>query len=410
MTSTQLQHVVDELAERLGRTVAVDDVDIQLLAASPHTGAIDPARLDIVLQRRTRPDLVAFVRTLGLPTVRGYRRVPAEPRLELLPRIVWPLRDHDELYGYLWLIDSPPVGPVEIGLTSAAAAQIGPLLAARAREADAVTARDTRLVRVLVGSDEHDRGKALADLHQAGRLDAELPSRVVVFRPAPGQGPCGLGPVTDLVRDTGGGRPTAAIDGEVVLVTDDPGWHPRAVSREGGRSVGQRLRATTTGRGLARMTIGTSPVGEPGDLARARERAHHAALVADHLAGRTVGGPGDADVTHWERLGAWQLLHGLPWTRETVVALHPPLEVLLDPVHRQLAVTLATYLDCGGDTAATVAALCVHRATFYHRRDRVRELIGRDWETGWGRVGVHAALVLAAVLDPGLRSPRGLPG
>jgi hypothetical protein len=100
-------------------------------------------------------------------------------------------------------------------------------------------------------------------------------------------------------------------------------------------------------------------------------------------------------------------LYGLPWTPQTVRTLHPGIEVLLRPPHRELAVTLATYLDRGGDTSGTVDALRVHRATLYYRRDRIRALIGTDWESGWGRVGAHAALVLAGLLDPGVAAlPR----
>ena len=411
--SAQLQQLVDELAERLRRSVAVDDPDIQLLAASPHRGSIDPARLDVILSRRTGPEVVAYALSMELSHLRTFRRLPGSSELQTLPRVVWPLRDHGELFGYLWLIDSPTVTESDIALTSEAVAEISRLLAAESRAADARSAQDAHVIRQLLGSDELARDEALSGLQRAGRLLPDRALRVAVVSVGAGSSAAdGAGSnvsgrldaefAVTVVRRVLGQTPSAAVDGELVIVSDDTAWNPRASDTAALRPAWERMRSALVGSGITDVAVGVSPAREPADLAFARQRAHYCA----HVAVRLGGFPG---VAHWEQMGSWQLLYGLPWTWETVSALHPGLEALLQPERRELAVTLSTYLDCGGDGAATVRALCVHRATFYYRRDRIRALIGSDWEQGWSRVGAHAAMTLAGLLDPGLRAVRGGP-
>ena len=54
MSDGDLQSIVDDLAERLHRSVAIDDPAIRLLAASRHFGDEDAVRVGSVLNRAVR--------------------------------------------------------------------------------------------------------------------------------------------------------------------------------------------------------------------------------------------------------------------------------------------------------------------------------------------------------------------
>ncbi len=68
--SGDLQELVDALAERLKRSVAVDDRAIRLLVASRHFGDEDPVRVQSVLGREVDP---AITDKTGPRTLAGAR-------------------------------------------------------------------------------------------------------------------------------------------------------------------------------------------------------------------------------------------------------------------------------------------------------------------------------------------------
>jgi len=404
--SDRVQKLVDELAEVLGRSVAVDDPDIRLIAASPHLGAIDAARMDIILRRKTDPKVVAFARSLHLERLNGPRRIPGGAEIDTLPRVVIPLRDLGNLYGYLWLIDaSPPVTDADVAVAASTASEIAKLLTAEAQASDLRHAEDAALVAALLSDDAERAADAASRAIRAGRLGRIDECRVAVLRLGPdgeGDGRIGAAHAGTVLRSALGGTLGAVVGDDFFVVSDEPQWTAVAGGRSVvGRPVWERLRSVLASRGLTYGAMGVS--GRLGGelLHDAGERASYCADIAGRV-------PDYVGIAHWEQLGAWQLLYGLPWTMRTVELLHPGIEVLLRPEHRELAVTLATYFDFGGEAGATVEALCVHRATLHYRRNRIRALIGTGWESGWGRLGAHAALVLAAQLDPTF-APVGRP-
>ncbi len=400
--SDQVQQLVDELAEVLQRSVAVDDPDIQLIAVSPHLGAIDAARMDIILKRKTDPKVVAFARSLRLEHAKGPRRVPA-PDSDTLPRVVIPLRDHGLLYGYMWLIDAaPPITEEEITVAAATGAEIAALLAAQARAADARHGEDAELVAALVSDDPARAAEAASRAERTRRFSRTEECRVAVLRLAPAGDLTGRVSATHagvVLRSALGETLGAVLGDDFVVVSDNPQWSPPGARKSVGRPIWERLRSVLASRGLTYGAMGVSGPLEGELLHFAGERARYCADVAARL-------PAYDGIAHWEQLGAWQLLYGLPWSLRTVELLYPGIDVLLRPEHRELAVTLATYLDLGGDTGATVEALHVHRATLHYRRDRIRALIGSGWEAGMGRLAAHAALVLAGQIDPSVAAVR----
>ena len=89
---TTVQNLVDDLAARLQRSVAVDDPDVHQLAVSPHYGALDDARLEAILSKRTSDSIVRIARMYLIPNTAEPIRVSANDEFGALPRIVLPLR------------------------------------------------------------------------------------------------------------------------------------------------------------------------------------------------------------------------------------------------------------------------------------------------------------------------------
>jgi Binding-protein-dependent transport system inner membrane component len=69
----ELQGIVDGLAARLGRSVAIDDPSIRLLAASRHFGDEDPVRIRVMLSRQADGTIVEYAKSFGISPLRSAR-------------------------------------------------------------------------------------------------------------------------------------------------------------------------------------------------------------------------------------------------------------------------------------------------------------------------------------------------
>ncbi|KUJ67365.1 hypothetical protein ACZ90_28720 [Streptomyces albus subsp. albus] len=70
---SELQRLVDSFGARLGRSIAVDDARLKLLAYNAHTGDVDDARIESVMHRGVSTALVAHAVAADpvLPLVAG---------------------------------------------------------------------------------------------------------------------------------------------------------------------------------------------------------------------------------------------------------------------------------------------------------------------------------------------------
>ena len=155
------------------------------------------------------------------------------------------------------------------------------------------------------------------------------------------------------------------------------------------RAVAERFRER------AERHLGHPPVIAIGDvvdnLASARESLRQA-----HLALRVgLALPGLGPVVAWPELGVFRALALVPPDDIVPLALDHRVRLLIDTGDATLAGTAETYLDLAGDAQATAAALHIHRATLYHRLDRLRATTGLDLRRGEDRLVVHLGLKLA---------------
>ncbi|MFI6407532.1 hypothetical protein [Streptomyces sp. NPDC050548] len=86
LAGDDVQSVVDTLADRLGRSVAVDDPLIHLIAASRHFGDEGDTRVRSVIDRQISADLQRWVLAKGIADWTEPGRVTGEPDFELAPR------------------------------------------------------------------------------------------------------------------------------------------------------------------------------------------------------------------------------------------------------------------------------------------------------------------------------------
>jgi len=388
--SESLQELVDALAERLRRSVALDDPALHLIAASRHFGDEDAVRVQSVLGRGVDPELQEWVLSLGIAELDGPHRIDVPEHIGAKDRICAPVRCAGLLLGYLWLIDDGQVSDDDLRDAALVADKAGVILYRRELFMQRRQARSGALVRDLISADEPTRVAA-----EAEGIDEEL-----------------------LL-------PAAAVSVSVIRPVDEPGEDGTAPD------LGQVAQQVTS--------MGVDPailcLPRPHDLvvlvAHARERAPSAAAlrllvgsIIERLGGRAIAGvgawqpslvsahesyqqaliavraarflPGLDDVVPWDSLGVYGLLAKLDPHDLALGAHLAPLTGLAASRNGEvLLATAETFLDLAGSIQRSAEALHIHRATLYQRLARIEEVTGLDLDDGGDRLTLHLGLKLA---------------
>ncbi|MBN9791728.1 MULTISPECIES: CdaR family transcriptional regulator [unclassified Pseudonocardia] len=399
MPDEDLQLLVDDLAGRLGRSVAIDDPAIRLLAASRHFGDEDPTRITSVLNRAVSEEVTRALLALGIG---GWTR-PGTVELDLPGigrRLCAPVRCNTLLLGHLWLIDNEanPLTGAEIAMAEEAASRAGVMLYARLLLRERTNVRRETILRDLVTSDEELRSQAVDDL----RAEQVFGGRTTGFQVVAAQrGPAGTagGPddvaVAAAVQDGLASLPdgvglmvaTRSRAWLLLAVTSDPA--PRRTDALT-RTVLARFRQLS-GRDT-RFVVGVSDVVEELDQVVHAHRQAFAAARAALLV------PSLGEVASWGRLGVHDVLLRLPADELAAAARVPALEALdAADGRRVLVTTLETYLDSACDVRRAAGRLCIHRATLYHRLRRIEEITDHRLDDGDDRLTLHLGLKLRAL-------------
>ncbi|KQS65867.1 CdaR family transcriptional regulator [Modestobacter sp. Leaf380] len=399
MPSDRVQQLVDALAERLQRSVVVDDPQVRMLVTSRHFGDEDDVRVRAVLQRDAGPAAVAHVLGSGVASWRQAGWIPAEPSIGMHPRWCVPLRWQGELLGLLMVIDAASaLADDEVAVIGSAAGELAAVLVGDRHAADAATAARDAVVTALVGRDPAARTAARAELARTGALPTGRHVRAVVLALD------GVAPA-----DTEHGR-AAVRRGLVAMTSRSAGTVLGAVTDAGGSALlvtaGPTEDATVAGlAGLAVAEVAAVAAGRFGCVAgtgpavEGLDRAwtsHRQAELATRAVPRLAPGP----VVDADGLGVAGVLLRVPREEWDETALPVELAALAagDPQGR-LTDTLTAWLDAGGNAPAAADALRVHRTTLHHRLDRVRELTGADLDDGGTRLRLHLGLTVARLLD-----------
>ncbi|MFD6290561.1 PucR family transcriptional regulator [Streptomyces sp. NPDC060205] len=395
----ELQRVVEALAHRLGRAVAVDDLDFRLLAYSAHFGEGDEWRARVILGREAPPEALAWLRRQRLGRATGPVRLPADNKLGILPRVAVPVVYQNVRFGYLWLIDAErSLSEEQLELASAAAVDAGAICFRERVVSQLRTAQEGELVRDLFSEDEQVRGMASARLVEGGLFASRGDVTVVVARPlaAGADGvdeddrialQIALDTVSARLGDRGGLR--LVRPDHVVLVVP-------SVTLRRSPEVPDALRRTSLER-LGRSAkwrdvhVATgSPARRLDDAVTSYTQALDALRVAEVV-------PSFAPLVAHEALGIYALLAAQPFDQLGTYGVHPSARRLLE-ADRELFTTAELYLDRAGDARATAVELGLHRASVYHRVRRIEDVTGLDLSDGQHRLLLHLGIKVSRLL------------
>lgn len=391
-----LQQVVDGLANRLGRSVAVDDTRGRVVTVSRHFGDEDPLRVYAVLQRDSDPRVMAHFRAHGIYDWSAPGRVPADPGLGFKARVCCPARAHGLLFGHLFLIDDG-VEDREVELAAAAADEVGSLMYRRVILHERTLARRDELARDLVADARDVRERARGAVDDELRFAATEPVAAAAIECT---GPAGRtreagtalrAAVERATRDRVADRSLASVDGHraFLLLFGD------AASGPTGRDLATGV-VTEVGRAVDGDRV-VAGIGAAHTGADAALRAHADARLAAHAAALL---PFLGDVVDSDGLDVYGLLLRLPRSELDESRLPAGLRRLLSQDNGgMLAETLETYLDCCGDATRTAARLRVHRSTLYYRLGRIETFTGAALGDGGTRLSLHLGVKLRRVLD-----------
>ncbi|MGH3421908.1 MAG: hypothetical protein ACRDOD_20210 [Streptosporangiaceae bacterium] len=103
--SSELQDIIDDLAQRLNSPTVLEDHEERMVVYSSHSQPIDEVRRDSILRRVTRRDVMTWFREQGILEATGPLRIPRQPDQGILGRLCVPVRHRGCLMGWLFLID-----------------------------------------------------------------------------------------------------------------------------------------------------------------------------------------------------------------------------------------------------------------------------------------------------------------
>ncbi|MDJ1137967.1 hypothetical protein [Streptomyces iconiensis] len=107
--------MVDALAERIGRSAAVNDPDCHLLCAGRHFGDEDEVRVHAVLQRDAGSAVIGHFMAQCVTRWRTPGTIPARPDLRMRARYCAPIRWHGTLLGLRTLAVTGPMASEPAG-------------------------------------------------------------------------------------------------------------------------------------------------------------------------------------------------------------------------------------------------------------------------------------------------------
>ncbi len=399
--STELQRLVDAVAEQTGRPVVLEDRRQRMIVYSQHDEPLDQVRSESILSRRTRPEVVAWLRSHGIATTTAPVRTPAREELGLLPRVCVPIRHQELLLGFLWFVDR------EASLTDDDLAAVvdtrDRFALALYREnlaGELASNRVAEAMRNLLAPDTDVPVQAARELLAEGRFPQDSPVVALVARPVLTEGAqpdeylrLAIEQALVAVRRSLGGHAALHLvrfDHGVLLVSSGEAATSTSPEEVGANLRSELERACQGLVGVERALVGLGAARD--ELVAVRgsyEEARQAAEVAVHL---PVSGP----VAAWARLGIYRALAHLSDEQMAATSLHPGLERLLaDDGAGTLVETLETYLDLAGSAQETSRSLGLHRTSLYHRLSRIEARCETDLRDGNERLVLHLGLKLA---------------
>ncbi|MET9968537.1 helix-turn-helix domain-containing protein [Streptomyces sp. NPDC006356] len=396
--SEALQCLVDELAEELGRSVAIDDPLVRMICTSRHFGDEDPVRVRTLLQGRADREAIRYVLAQGVAQWSKPGFVDGRDDLGLLPRYIVPLRERGHLLGLMVIVVPQKVLTEQEmkAIARAARAMTAQMyaehLAADTEESDA---RD--LLLELLGSSSAARDAARQRALDRGLL-RDTPYTVVSViqvsrsQEPPGQVEVALRGAVEGFLQTRSAHGIMAIeqDRAILLQVRDRPPGPDELGEQSRRVI-DALSTFLDASAAPVVGIGGCQAG----LADAWT-SYEQALVAVRAARRLPALKGVGD---WEELGEFAVLLQLPEHALNESLIPKPLRTLTEANGGpRLRDTLRCFLENAGSIPKTADALQLHRTSLYYRLRQIQEITGLDLDNGADRLVLHMGLRIEELL------------
>jgi sugar diacid utilization regulator len=392
-----VQELVDTLAQALRRSVAVDDAEIRLIAHSMHFGDADASRLQSLVGREADPELLRHLKRAGIRSWRKPGRLPVNQALGAdYERLCIPLRDQQELLGYMWVIEKTRLSESEVARCTAVADELAKLLAQRTRSHDTEAKRTESLVFGLTSSPE-ENAAASADLLELGFFAGCTHFTLYLVALPPGESS------PDALLDVRGIR--KAFERSALTLQRNMWAHTSskksALLVVGGFSEPSRREMTAQAEIMSREIQQLAPEAADGIHIGVSDPAR--SLTAVPVAFEQAQGGARIAAGIGQNIAFWSD-HPLEALLSAVVNQKPN-DALIPSVLKELglqedpemAELLGAYLDNGCNVVTTSAQMHVHRSTIYYRLERFRKKTGLDLENGEIRLLLHLWLRVLAM-------------
>lgn len=397
---SELQRIVDSLAQVTRRPVSVHDRGRRLLAFSSHEGMIDEVRKESILTRRGPARGFEWAKTFGIETSEAPVRVAANDEIGMTARLCAPARLDGRLLGYLWLADPDgSLGDETMDLVRSSANAVALAIHHDELNEEIDRGRERELLRDLLSDAVDVREHAVEDVVESGLLMPGALQAVLVVRPVRGREAMTpretklrsrLERVLTRARGRVGPRQALGLvrpDHGVLLVTC--GAHEQSRIDALGTELHSFMSEALAGEDWnAAVGIGDSV----GDLSAAHASYSQARKAAEVCGVLNPGGP----VLRWSDLGVYRTLLQLPLSDVNVRDLHPGLGRLFASKDSDVWLkTLECFLDLGCDARGAARTLHINRSSLYHRVHRIEEIASVDLSKGDDRLALHLGLKLA---------------
>jgi DNA-binding PucR family transcriptional regulator len=406
--SSELQDIVDDLAQRLDAPTVLEDHEERMVVYSSHSQPIDEVRRDSILRRATRHEVMAWFREQGILEAREPLRIPSQPGDGILGRLCVPVRHRGCLMGWLFLIDDRQLlTDAEVATARRAAGHAALLL----YEEQLAARLASGALSHLLSPAEDLREDAATQIADQGLLPGRGPVAIAVAQPLGLDEREARQQVSEALRDVARGvgphrsqtcgqaLQLACADHAVVLVRAGP---DEGAAEQVADAVAAVLRRRVTDTHGARVV---AAVGDP----QARVADAHLSYRQARLAAKVAAVvPAVGEVARWRDLGVFRTLAMLPESAAES-SLDPRVSILFTDGSPELVTTLEVYLDLGCDAKAASERLHLHRATLYYRLEKVARLTDANLRDGNDRLALHLGFKLArlAGLHP---CPGWMPG
>lgn len=377
--------VVEDLAEHIQRSVAVDDAELNYLSHSTHRfGDEDQLRLRSISERQLTAPIRDYVMSMNLETMREPVFIPATHDHGFdRNRLLVPIRSPHRLVGVIWIIHGATLSAADHNACILAADRLSQLMSPSGDE-----------------TEEADFGIDLHDLVSESESTRRLATEALRSR--------------DLFNS---GRQVLSI---AVARRDfaDLSAEERRVLRLAWHDVGKRYRSqtfTATGRTHAFGLLELPPETSRDDVVRAcesirtqasahlpeRGRALHWGVSTqqafegvrfayrESLSAIRIGIRRGRPLTLWEDLPLDAFLDSA--VAETIPAIQLPtlFRETIPTLSPEILDTVSAYLEFAGSAARVSEKQHLHRATVYYRIKQFEKQTGLDLRSGRDRLLIH---------------------